>query len=87
MESLLEQKFADFLRQARGDQSYVEFGRKLGISKSTLHWAENVRGRVSLKLVEDVARKLKVSLVDVFGDAATVKLSTTRSKRGSALGT
>lgn len=83
---MLEQKFAEFLRQARGDMSYVEFGRRLGVSKSTLHWAENVRGRVSLKLVEEVARKLKVSLVDVFGDAATVKFSTVRSKRRSTGG-
>ena len=57
-----------FLRQRRGEMTYAQFARKIGISISSLQRMENGIQNVTLDTLETVARRLKASLRDIFGD-------------------
>jgi transcriptional regulator with XRE-family HTH domain len=48
-----------FLRQARGEQTYRAFARKLGIHYSTLHKLENGAESITLRKLELVMAKLQ----------------------------
>lgn len=57
-----------FLRQRRGEMTYAQFARKIGVSISSLQRMENGVQNVTLDTLEIIARRLKATLKDIFGD-------------------
>lgn len=66
MSTPYDRKFAAFLRKQRGEATYREFSRKLGVPRATLHHWENLQRSASLANLYQVTKKLKCSLRDVF---------------------
>ena len=62
----LDQQLALFLKRARGDGSYAAFSRKTGLTPSTLFRLENCQQTITLRRLERVMKRLKITLVDVF---------------------
>ncbi|NBU11091.1 MAG: XRE family transcriptional regulator [Proteobacteria bacterium] len=61
-----DQQFARFLRQQRGDLTYSQFARKLGIAPSTLFRLEHASQSVTLGKLEEILKRLKLPISDVF---------------------
>ena len=70
MAKSLDKQFGRFLRKKRAGTSFAVFAKKLGISASTLYRLENAEQSVTLGKMEDVLKKLKASLSDVFKSAS-----------------
>ncbi len=66
MDGSLEQQLADFLRKKRGEETYAAFSRRTGLPASTLFRLEQAQQSVSLGKLEQLLRRLKVKLKDVF---------------------
>ena len=64
----LDKQLAEFLRKQRGELSYAQFGRKVGLSHTTLHRIERGEHRLTLDKLQTVLEKLKIKLSDVFPD-------------------
>lgn len=64
----LDKKLAQFLKKERGEMSYADFSKKTGFMPSSLFRLENCQQSITLKRLHGLMKKLKVSLVDVFGD-------------------
>jgi transcriptional regulator with XRE-family HTH domain len=64
----LEEKIAAFLRKARGDTTYREFARKVGITPSMLFRFEQQQASMTLDSLQKITAHLRVSLVDVLGE-------------------
>ena len=62
----LEKQFGRFLRERRGQASYAVFARQLGISASTLYRLESGEQSVTLGKLEEILKRLKASVRDVF---------------------
>jgi len=62
----LDKQFGRFLRQRRGGESYAVFARRLGVSASTLFRLENCDQSVTLGKLEDILKRLKAGMRDVF---------------------
>jgi len=62
----LDKQFGRFLRQQRGSESYAVFAKRLGISASTLFRLENCDQSVTLGKLEDILKRLKAGMRDVF---------------------
>lgn len=62
----LDQKLARFLRVQRGDLTYSQFARKVGLRESTLHRIENGQQSATLRAVQLILKGLKCSYSDVF---------------------
>ncbi len=62
----LDKQLAKFLRQQRGDLSYAQFARKVGLPHTTLHRIERGEHRITLWKLEVILDKLKVKLSDIF---------------------
>jgi transcriptional regulator with XRE-family HTH domain len=62
----LDKQFGRFLRQQRGNESYAVFAKKLGISASTLFRLENAEQSVTLGKLEEILKRLKTNVRDVF---------------------
>ena len=67
MQKSLSQQLGSFLRERRGDMTLRDFARKAGLSSSTLQRLEQGEQNVTLDTLENVLRKLKVSILEVFG--------------------
>lgn len=63
----LRVQLGNFLRQKRGEQTYAQFARRLGVSVSSLQRMENGAQNVTLDTLDKIARRLKASLGDIFG--------------------
>ena len=63
-----ERQLADYLRKARGEETFRVFAKKLGISASSLQRLEQAEQNVTLRTVRQITRKLRVSLRDIFSD-------------------
>lgn len=48
--------------------SYFDFGKKVGISHTTLHRIERGEHHLTLNKLETILNKLKIRLSDVFPD-------------------
>ena len=68
MRQKLRKQLAVFLRQARGELTYVQFEKRMGISASTLHRTEMCRQNVTLDMLDTITNRLKVSISDIFVD-------------------
>lgn len=66
MAKSLDRQFGEFLRKQRGDLTYSEFSRKLGVSQSTIHRIELGQQSVTLARMELILKKLKCRVGDVF---------------------
>lgn len=64
--SPLDKLLADFLRQRRGEQTFAEFGRKLGLAPATLYRLERGEQSITLGRLHQIMARLKCGLADVF---------------------
>lgn len=64
-----QRQLGRFLRQKRGDLSLPAYARKLGISASSLHRMEMGEQNVTLKTLEQLLKRLKWRLNEVFEDS------------------
>jgi transcriptional regulator with XRE-family HTH domain len=64
----LDKKLAKFLREQRGDLTFAEFSKKVGLPPSTIFRLERCEQSITLGRLDAVLRKLKCSLADVFGE-------------------
>lgn len=64
----LDRQLAKFLRKARGNLSYADFSKKVGVSHTTLHRIERGEHRITLDKLETILDKLKIKLGDIFTD-------------------
>ncbi len=71
MRESLDQQFAKFLRQQRGEMSYAEFSRKVGVTKSMLFRLENGQQSITLRRLEEILKRLKCDVADVLGSKET----------------
>jgi transcriptional regulator with XRE-family HTH domain len=62
----LDAQLAKFLRQQRGEMSYVAFAKKIGVGHMTARRLESGEHHITLKKLESVLDKLKVKLSDIF---------------------
>lgn len=62
----LDRQFAAFLRQQRGQMTYVQFSRRTGLPPSTIFRLENCQQSITLSKLQQVLRRLKASPGDVF---------------------
>lgn len=74
----LDKAFSKFLKTLRGDRSYAQLAKELGIAESTLYRLINGEQSATLRGVENVLQKLGQSPADVFGEAIHRK----RGRRG-----
>ena len=64
----LDVELGKFLRKARGELSYAQFSKKVGVSHTTLHRLERGEHHLTLNKLETVMNKLKIKLSDIFPD-------------------
>jgi transcriptional regulator with XRE-family HTH domain len=62
----LDAQLAKYLRKARGSLSYAQFGKRVGVSHTTLHRIERGEHHLTLNKLETILGKLKIKLSDVF---------------------
>jgi DNA-binding Xre family transcriptional regulator len=62
----LRQQLAAYLRKARGDLTYAQFGRRLGISSSSLQRLEMAEQNITIDSLEKLVRQLKCRVSDIF---------------------
>jgi len=74
----LDKAFSKFLKTLRGDRSYAQLAKELGIAESTLYRLINGEQSATLRGVENVLQKLGLSPADVFGEVIHRK----RGRRG-----
>lgn len=65
----LEKQLAAFLRKKRGDLSYVQFSKKIGLRASTLHRLEMCEQSITLRGLRLIMKRLRCSLTDIFTDS------------------
>jgi len=61
-------QLADYLRQRRGDMTYAQFARKVGLSSSTLQRLEMGEQNITIDTLEALVRRLKCRVTDVLSD-------------------
>jgi transcriptional regulator with XRE-family HTH domain len=64
--SSLEKQLGAFLRNKRGERTFAQFARKLGLPPSTLHRLESGEQSITLGKLEQIMRRLKCDLSDIF---------------------
>ncbi len=62
----LDKQLGHFLRRERGDLTFAQWSRKLGLPASTLHRLENGEQSITLKKLELILDRLKCSITDIF---------------------
>ena len=64
----LRKQLGAYLRERRGERTLRDFGREAGLSSSTLQRLELGEQNITVDTLENVLRKLKVTVRDVFPD-------------------
>ena len=64
----LQKQLGQFLRKKRGVRTLPAYARKLGISASSLHRIEMGEQNVTLKTLEQLLKRIKCRVVDLFDD-------------------
>lgn len=67
MSSPLDKKLAQWLRGQRGDMTFAQFSKKVGLPPSTIFRLERCEQSITLGRLDAVLSKLKCRLADVFG--------------------
>jgi DNA-binding Xre family transcriptional regulator len=70
--SSLDKQLAQFLRRTRGDQTFADFSRKLGLPPSTLHRLESCEQSITLGRLHQIMSRLKCEVADIFPGRAKV---------------
>lgn len=70
MPSALDKKLAKFIRKQRGEMTFAQFSKKVGLPPSTIHRLENAEQSITLGRLQQILDRLKCDLRDVFGDDA-----------------
>ena len=66
MQRNLDRQLAKFLRKARGNLSYADFARKVGVSYTTLHRIERGEHHITLSKLETILSRLRIRLRNIF---------------------
>lgn len=64
----LETQLGKILRARRGEMTYAQFSKKLGLPPSTLHRLEQGAQSITLRGLQQVMRRLKCSLAEISPD-------------------
>ena len=59
-------RIAQKFKELRGNESQLQFAKKIGISQSSLNRIENKDQNISLYVLERVAEKLKIDIKDLL---------------------
>jgi transcriptional regulator with XRE-family HTH domain len=62
----LDTRLAKFLRERRGEQSYVQFAKQIGVGHMTARRLESGEHHITLRKLETIMGCLKVRLSDIF---------------------
>ena len=62
----LDKKLSKFLKKSRGAMSFSQFSKITGLTPSTLFRLENCDQTITLRRLEPVMKRLKVSISDIF---------------------
>jgi DNA-binding Xre family transcriptional regulator len=62
----LEKQLSIFLRKRRGDMTFAMFSRKIGLPASTLHRLEQCQQSITLGRLQQIMKRLKCGLSDIF---------------------
>jgi transcriptional regulator with XRE-family HTH domain len=63
-----EHQLGNYLRKARGAETFRSFAKKIGISPSSLQRLEQAEQNVTLRTVQQITRRLGITLRDIFSD-------------------
>jgi transcriptional regulator with XRE-family HTH domain len=66
--SALDKKLARFIREQRGEMTFAQFSKKVGLPPSTIFRLERCEQSITLGRLQQIMDRLKCSLTDVFGD-------------------
>jgi transcriptional regulator with XRE-family HTH domain len=64
----LRKQLAEFLKRKRGDQTFQQFARKLGLSDSTLQRIEMMEQNVTIDTIQHIVDRLRCKVSDIFRD-------------------
>jgi len=64
----LRKQLADFLKKKRGDQTFQQFARKIGLSDSTLQRIEMMEQNVTIDTIQHIVDRLRCKMSDIFRD-------------------
>jgi len=62
----LRRQLAEFLKRKRGDQTFQQFARKLGLSDSSLQRIEMMEQNVTIDTIEHIVKRLGCRVSDIF---------------------
>ena len=62
----LDRHFSRWLRERRGEGTYAALSRATGVPISTLHRLEQGQQSITLRLFEQILRRLRADPADVF---------------------
>lgn len=68
MQGKLRQQLGRFMRRQRGEATYAQFARRVGISDSTLQRLEMGQQNITLDTLERICERLKCRVSDIFND-------------------
>ncbi len=63
-----EKQLAGFLRRRRGELTFAAFAKRLGIPPSTLFRLEQCQQSITLGRLEQITKRMGVTLRDIFPD-------------------
>lgn len=64
----LDGQVSTFLKHHRGEESYFAFGRKVGVSASTLFRIETGQQSITVGTLDRILENLGLTITDVFYD-------------------
>lgn len=66
MPQKLRKQLGSFLKAARGEMTFAQFEKKVGVSASTLHRLELGHQNITIDSLEQILDRLKVTMADIF---------------------
>lgn len=64
----LRKQLAEFLKKKRGNQTFQQFARKIGLSDSTLQRIEMMEQNVTIDTLQHIVDRLRCKVADIFRD-------------------
>jgi transcriptional regulator with XRE-family HTH domain len=64
----LRKQLAEFVKKRRGDQTFQQFARKIGLSDSTLQRIEMMEQNVTIDTIQHIVSRLRCKVSDIFPD-------------------
>ncbi len=66
MQAILEVELGRFLRKKRGQSTFRQFSKKLGLPPSTLYRLEMGYQSITLRRLQQIMERLNCTLADIF---------------------